>query len=203
MSGKNIYTAPESDLSIESIDGSKREFFPTSQRKLVILYIATFGYYTVYWFYKNWELYRKNAGKKILPLLRAIFYIFYTHSLFRRVEEAAMNKGISKSWGANRLATGFVILIIISYFVQTPSQKPETSGFYLRLNVSDFGIWDFVSVAIFFILLSPIYMVQEVVNKLNDDPQGRLNSSFSIYNFIFIIIGALIWMLLGILFFQL
>lgn len=187
MSERDIYTTPKSELGNERIDGSKCEFFPTSQRKLVILFIATFGLYPFYWFYKNWALRKKNVEKKIMPLLRAIFYIFFTHSLFRRVEDAAMRKGISISWSAGSLAAIFVILTIVSGILD------RTAG-----NSATIGIVDYASLAIVFFLLGPIYMVQEVVNKINDDPQGRLNSSFSIYNFIFIIIGVLMWMLVGV-----
>ncbi len=187
MSEENIYTAPKSELGNEPIDESRREFFPTSQRKLVILFIATFGLYPVYWFYKNWALRKKNVEKKIMPLLRAIFYIFFTHSLFRRVEDAAMRKGISISWSAGPLAAIFVILTIVSSILDRTAENSPT-----------IGIVDYASLAIVFVLLGPIYMVQEVVNKINDDPQGRLNSSFSIYNYIFIIIGVLMWMLVGV-----
>ena len=64
MSEEDIYTAPKSDLGNELIGGLKCEFFPTSQRKLVVLFIATFGAYPVYWFYKNWALYKKMRIRK-------------------------------------------------------------------------------------------------------------------------------------------
>ena len=185
MDEDNIYTAPKSELSSESTDGSKCKFFPTSQKKLVILFVATFGGYAIYWFYKNWAL-QKNMGEKVIPLLRAIFYIFFTHSLFRSVENFANSKRISKSWDASSLATVFVILTIISNILDRTAEQSET-----------YGIVDFASFVVTFILLGPIYMVQEVVNKINDDPQGRLNSSFSIYNYIFIILGVLMWMLIA------
>ncbi len=135
---------------------------------------------------------KKNAEKKILPLLRAIFYIFFTHSLFRRVEDAARRKEISISWGASSLATLFVILTITSSILDRAAENSVT-----------IGLVDYASLAMVFILLGPIYMVQEVVNKINGDPEGRLNSSFSIYNFIFIILGGLMWILVGIGLFQL
>jgi hypothetical protein len=54
---------------------------------------------------------------------------------------------------------------------------------------------DYVSLLSVFVLVIPIYLVQKVVNKINSDPQGQLNSSFSIYNFIFIAIGIMLWLL--------
>ena len=187
MSEENIYTTPKAELRVGVKDGSGCSFFPTSQKKLVTLFIATFGIYTVYWFYKNWDLRKKIEKSKVIPVLRAIFYIFFTYSLFRKVEQISTSKGISKSWSAAPLATLFVILSIVSTILDRLSDSTET-----------IGIVDFASVGIVFILLLPIYMVQEVVNKINDDPHGKLNSSFSIYNFIFIILGGLVWVLVGV-----
>jgi len=191
MPEENIYSAPKAELSVEPIDGSEFSFFPTSQTKLIILFIATFGAYTVYWFYKNWKLQQERMEKKIRPVVRSVFYIFFTHSFFKRVEEAAIEKEISKSWNASLLATILVILTIVSNVLDRVSARTET-----------YGVVDFASVAIVFVILIPIYMVQEVVNKINADPQGRLNSSFSIYNFIFIVLGVLMWVVLGVGLFQ-
>ena len=187
MSEENIYTTPKAELRVGVKDWSGCSFFPTSQKKLAILFIATFGIYTVYWFYKNWDLRKKIEKSKVTPVLRAIFYIFFTHSLFRKVENVAISKGISKSWSAVPLATLFVILAIVSNILDRSSESTEV-----------ISILDFASVGIVFILLLPIYMVQEVVNKINDDPHGKLNNSFSIYNFIFIILGGLFWVLVGV-----
>ncbi len=110
MSEEDIYTAPKSDLGNELTDGSKCEFFPTSQRKLVVLFIVTFGAYPVYWFYKNWALYKKNAEKKIMPLLRAIFYIFFTHSLFRIVEViVSMTKRVANELAPHDIEISFLL----------------------------------------------------------------------------------------------
>jgi hypothetical protein len=191
MQEENIYKTPEARLSVESYDESECLFFPVSRTKLIILFIATFGVYSIYWFYKNWKLQQKCMKEKVNPALRSIFYIFFTHSLFRRIEAAAIKEEIPKSWNANVLATVFVILSIVSNVLDRISQNNET-----------IGIVDYVSVLMVFILLYPLYMVQEVVNKVNGDPHGKLNSSFSIYNVIFIVIGVFLWFLVGIGFFQ-
>ena len=191
MSEENIYKTPEARLSVESYDESECLFFPVSQNKLIILFIATFGVYSIYWFYKNWKLQQKCMREKVNPALRSIFYIFFTHSLFRRIESAAKKEEIPTSWNANVLATVFVILSIISNVLDRVSRTTETVG-----------IVDYVSVLMVFILLYPLYMVQEVVNKVNGDPYGKLNNSFSIYNVIFIVIGVFLWFLVGIGFFQ-
>lgn len=191
MPEESIYTAPKADLTTGTANELEMMFFPTSQKKLIILFLATFGTYTVYWFYKNWKLQQGKMEKKIIPILRSVFYVFFTHSLFRRVEQAAIEKEISKTWSANLLATILIILTIVSNVLDRLSGKTEAVG-----------ILDFASLAILFVLFIPIYMVQEVVNKINSDPEGRLNSSFSIYNFMFIVLGSLLWMLIAIGLFQ-
>ena len=126
MPEESIYTAPKADLTTGTANELEMMFFPTSQKKLIILFLATFGIYTVYWFYKNWKLQQGKMEKKIIPILRSIFYVFFTHSLFRRVEQAAIEKEISKTWSANLLATILIFLTIVSNVLDRLSGKTES-----------------------------------------------------------------------------
>ncbi len=184
MHDENVYQTPKANLNIEPAEASRPLFFPTSQLKLVTLFIATLGLYTVYWFYKNWKMQQPYLDKKIQPALRSLFYIFFTHSLFKRVELAANDKGISKSWSAATLATVFVALTVISTLLDRVAAKSET-----------IGVVDYINLLSVFVLVIPLYRVQAVVNKINSDPQGELNDTFSFYNFIFIAIGIMLWLL--------
>jgi len=76
------YKTPESILIDHNASNMNAPFFVTPIPKLCLLYIATIGSYTLYWGYKQWASQRDNLGKKkISPLWRTIFLIFYTHSL--------------------------------------------------------------------------------------------------------------------------
>lgn len=184
MTEENIYSTPKAELTDSHTAGSEVEFFPSSQTKLAILYFATFGMYPIYWFYKNWKLREKAHGENVIPFLRALFYVFFTHSLFKKVEETSIAKGVATAWGATTLATVFVLLSILSNILEVINRESEV-----------IGAIDYISMIILVVLVWPLYVVQGVVNKVNNDPKGELNSSYSIYNYIFIVIGVLFWLL--------
>ena len=90
------------------------EYFPVSEGKLITLYILSFGLYGVYWFYRNWTLQQARMDKKIFPVLRAIFSIFFTHSLFRQINKSAEHLDEEHKFNANLMATLFVAAVVIS-----------------------------------------------------------------------------------------
>lgn len=87
-------------------------FYPVSLVKLLVLSVVTFGFYTMYWFYRNW-LYRKQRdGSSIMPVARGIFNIFWYYPLYKSlvadsVERYQENRVLIKS-----LAILFAILYL-------------------------------------------------------------------------------------------
>jgi hypothetical protein len=187
---ENFYEAPKAQLIEFEYDGQEVFFFPISLKKLTILFISTFSVYTVYWFYKNWKMLEPTMDKKIHPLLRAIFDVFFTHSLFSRIETAAVAKNISMKWSAGVLATIYVVFTFISAIVK---HFFSSSELYNLVNL--------LTILFLFIILWPLYSIQKIVNQINGDPDGKLNCSFSGYNYVFIIGGSLLWILTISLFF--
>jgi hypothetical protein len=159
-------------------------FFPVASTKLAVMYIVTFGLYGVYWFYSNWRLQQPYLNKKINPALRAIFYVFFTHSLFRNIKRAAERKGIATDWPADMWATVFVVVTIASNFMDRASSELAGMAY---LNI--------IGLALVFVLVLPLCKAQELVNMINDDPGGALNRSFTVYNYIFIALGGLVWVM--------
>jgi hypothetical protein len=76
----------------EPVQTTKMEFYAVSQKKFLIMYIGTLGLYSVYWFYKHWSLYKKSENEEMWPIMRSIFQIFFTHSLFSLFEMKYQNK---------------------------------------------------------------------------------------------------------------
>lgn len=192
MPNENIYSAPKADLDDTTPVNSDIEFFPISQTKLTILYFATFGIFPIYWFYKHWKFQKEKSGDNMILVLRAIFYIFFTHSLFKKIEKVSKEKDLVKFTSASLLATVFVILTIVSNILSR-----------ITLNSETIGIADYVGLLIMAVMLWPLYVIQGVANNTNNDPNGELNSSLSIFNYIFIILGSLFWVLVIIVFFEL
>ena len=114
----NTATSSEvNDIEASDIDAASTNaihFFPVSEGKLITLYIVSLGMYAVYWFYKNWTLQQEVMEEKIRPFWRAIFSVFYTHSLFNRINKQASNLEKKHQFNANVYATLFVAAIVIS-----------------------------------------------------------------------------------------
>lgn len=173
MDKDNIYAPPQADLKNNS---DMLLFFPTSTRKLIILYIATFGLYPLYWFYKHWSYQKNYTQEKIWPIARAFFAIFFVHSLFKRINHEA-----PKKFSHSLLATVFVILSIASILI---NNVEAISGGVSVIYISIIGT---------IITGYPIYKAQTIANEVNKDPQGKINNKLSVYNYIFIALGLTYW----------
>jgi len=83
--------------------------------RLILLSFASFGLYEAYWMYKNWHYIKDRDGLNIKQLLRGIFGVFFCHSLLRRIyEDKAAHAFQTPSFSPGALATGWVVLIIVS-----------------------------------------------------------------------------------------
>lgn len=181
--------------NIEKNSGNSAEdqpaFFPVSEGKLITLYILSFGLYGVYWFYKNWKLQQPKMDKKILPLMRAIFSIFFTHALFNRINKSAEPLEEKHKFNANILATLFVAAIIISNILDRVSMS---TGILEGMSSNTVII---TSLIIFMISVYPMAVVQATVNRINNDMLGYLNHKYSVWNYLLIALGLIAWLMLA------
>jgi len=86
----------QSEIQTRPPDENETPFFPVSEGKLITLYILSFGLYGIYWFQQNWKRQQPMMDKKIYPVWRAVFSIFFTHSLFKRIDQQAVHSYRSK-----------------------------------------------------------------------------------------------------------
>ena len=160
-------------------------FYVVSLRKFFVLYIATFGLYRVYWFFKNWTQYKTQADSDdVWPIPRAIFVIFFTHSLFAAVDRRLILDGKHREWDSKPLATAFVVLAIIRQILDRMVSR---------------GVGSPVT-EIIFLLFVPLMAVilshaQTAINEACNDPDGDSNDRFSVSNFAWIAVGIVVWLL--------
>jgi len=64
-------------------------FYPVPLGKFLSLSVASWGLYTLYWFWRNWNWVKQRLGDDILPFWRAFFGAFWLHPLFSRANERA------------------------------------------------------------------------------------------------------------------
>jgi hypothetical protein len=182
------------DISITSpIDGEQvltsaddAAFYVVSRRKLIILFIATFGLYAFYWFYKNWSQYRthgtasQEVRESIWPVPRAIFSIFFIHSLFRKVKALGQGQPQVAAWRDSLGAWWLVVLSIAISILDRLERKsigmPYSSYFGYLLML---------------LLLFAYLKAQSMINASCGDAEGKSNDRLTGANWVWIVIGAL------------
>jgi hypothetical protein len=177
---ENVFRTPEAVLVDDAEVAKVAPFFVTSIRKLCLLYIATMGSYLFYWMYKQWASQRQSMGKRIWPLGRTLFMVFYTHSLCSLIARRLAERNLG-TWHYKGLATVFVILGLSSSAMQ-----------YLGSPSSLVDVL-FVPLAFNGLLLVPLIAIQRYANVASLDPAGSENSAISFGNIFWVLLGALMW----------
>lgn len=175
------YAPPKADL-VPDPDQAGLQFYVVSIEKFTVLFFATLGLYSIYWFYRNWHLYKTANNLKMWPVARAIFNIFFVHKLFSNVKDVLEGKNTPFAWSPNALATGYIILSILSNVMD----RLATEG--VGSPISDILSLLFLP-AVYFTLRQP----QQAINLSQDDPQGAGNSQLTPANIAWIIAGLVIW----------
>lgn len=175
----NLYQAPSADLAVAS--GAKT-FFVSSIRKVAVLYVMTFGVYALYWFYKHWDSLAPHLDKKIIPALRALFSIFFTHSLFRELHFGAQRAALKPDWRPDQSATLLVVALIVSQITDGIAQRSD-----------EFGLVDWIGYVAMIVVVFPLITAQRVANAAAEDIAARANSNFSFFNWLIIVIGGCLW----------
>ena len=199
-SGTSVDTGPLSVQPASQLKGQEPPLFAVSEGKLLTLYLLSFGLYGVYWFYKNWQLQQPTMDKKIYPLLRAIFSIFFTHSLFKRINQQASKLEKKHRFNANLMATLYVVSIVLSHLIDRLSMAGDdaTAGMGIVLHDAlSANTLIIISVSTFLLSAFPLLQVQATANRINDDILGYLNHKYSVWNYIMIATGSLFWVMLG------
>jgi len=145
-------------------------FFLVSRNKFMVMCLATFGLYEIYWFYRNWKCIRERTGANISPVARAIFTLFFTHALLRDVKIAAAEVDVPARFNVQPAAWGFIILTLLN-------RLPEP---YWMLSLVAFV---------------PLVSVQDTINDIHRRiaPNASPNSSFGLGNWLAIGIGFVFW----------
>ncbi|KQW93989.1 hypothetical protein ASC94_15715 [Massilia sp. Root418] len=179
----NVYAPPKAELGPDSRSMAGVPFYVVSPRKFLILFIATLSIYQVYWLYKNWALYRQASGESLWPVPRAIFSVFFLHSLFRHVK-AHKQEDAPGEWNNNASAWAMVGLIVVSNTLSRLSSRAVGSPYT-----------DWLSLLTLIPLALCFLPVQNQINARCGDPAGSSNDKLTGANLAWCVVGAIIWIL--------
>ena len=164
---------------------NQMEFYVVSLKKFLILFLGTFGFYTVYWFYKHWSLYKQSTNEEMWPVMRAIFSIFFIHSLFSLFEMKYTKKTGAAPRGINHLATIYVVFAI---------------GCQICSNLSDNGYGNpytmYLGLLVLPISCYVLYQAQSLANYAGEDVKGASNNRLTAINYFWLLLGAVFWLLI-------
>jgi len=153
--------------------------------KFTLLYFATAGYYSFYWFYRCWTAVEANTGRRYFSVGRAAFAVLFVHELFARMRDVERQRGMDnqRPWRPVRLAWIYVGAAIGQFLLLYWALQLEL-GCWARLTIS---------VAVLTVQFYSLYQAHLVVNRLEDDPYGRGNQRLSLQNHAWIVVGFYIW----------
>lgn len=165
-------------------------FYVVSIKKFSVLFVATLGLYSLYWYYRNWACYKSQWAshdkdrEDLWPIARAFFAVFFVHSLFREVKALGRDKPAVEAWESGKHATQLVVLMIASQLLDRLAYREIGSPYTDTLSL---------------IILAPLLLLyttaQEKINASCDDPGGHSNTHFTAANYAWIIGGAIFWCL--------
>lgn len=90
-------------------------FYPVSVSKFMLMWILTFGAYSLFWFYRNWRYVKFNMDEpKINPIWRAILQIFWFYSLYRKIENKLAETDASQLSSKTQAISVTILFILTS-----------------------------------------------------------------------------------------
>jgi hypothetical protein len=144
--------------------------FPVSTTKFIVMHLATFGLYNVFWTYKSWNYY-KNTG--ISPGFRTWLAIWFEYSLLKEIVKTGESFGVARKFSPP---------LVFALWLAT--------GLTGRLPCPFFLIC-----VLCFVPLIPVIIYINEINR-TAGRSDAINGKFTPLNWLAIVVGG--WLLIGI-----
>lgn len=184
----NLYAPPAAQIRETSArPDDAAPFYIVSTAKVAVLTFATFGLYPLYWFWRHWQMHKLQAKQDIWPVPRAIFSVFFAHALFNEIDHQLDRRQVRWGWSPGLWATLYVIAVIAS---RIADRLPEEV-------VSAEATMAVMFAALVAVVLS-LTRAQRAANLACGDGNAEVNRGFTWANWIWIVLGGLFWLLIGV-----
>jgi hypothetical protein len=183
----DVYSPPKAAIEPQASAALASDaLYVVSPFKFSLLFLATLGIYQVYWFYRNWKRVSQLMHDNLWPIPRALFSVFFTHSLFRWVDQKLSRLEKPFEWSASGTATQVVLLNILISLLDRAAGRSLGSPWT-----------DFASLALLPVLLLPLLRAQKAINHLSGDPLGESNRALTVANVAWLLVGGVLWVLMA------
>jgi hypothetical protein len=183
----NPYAPPTTEplaAGATSGDALRDGLYTVSARKFWILTTATMGVYVLAWGYQHWTHLKRRDRTRIWPVPRAIFIVFFLHGLLRRCCEIGAANGRWTAPPPMHLATIAVVMLLISIVLDRLSNRGI-----------GFPAVDIASFAMVWVIGWANWRIQSVANAIAGDPRGASNDRFTVANWVWMSLGAVLWIM--------
>ena len=174
----NVFAPPKADLE-RPAPRADDKYYVVSAVKFHALAILTFNLYFIYWFYNNYSLVRARTGERLWPAARGLFSVFFAHNLCARVSDDLAASDKPHPWHPLLTATLYVVGSVLAVFLGLAQVGPVIGA-----------ITDIATVVVLPVILFPL---QRAINVVSNDPQGASNQVFGAANWIWLVLGGLLW----------
>lgn len=182
----NPYQAPAAVLQ-EASNSNVPQYYVVSVFKFLVMCIATMNLYLAYWFYRQWKALQPTMDKKIMPVPRGIFSVFFVKDLFKRIHADREEQQVAGRWNHESASTIFIAMVIAGYVIDRLVPETETLAWY-----------DFLTFATSGVIIAVMVPAQRAINSICDDPAGVGNQSFTAANWLWLLLGAALWGLIAV-----
>lgn len=162
---------------------SQASFPVVSMGKFTLLYFSTMGFYSLYWFYRNWAAAELITGRNLFKIGRTLFAMFFVHQLFALVKAEQKTDEQEYPWRPVYLAWFYIGAGALQFLLTLVVEQYQLSS-WLRLFVFCVSL-----LAQFYVL----YTVQLVINRVALDPFGEGNKKLNFQNHLWIAFGLYLW----------
>lgn len=159
-------------------------FYVVAPWKAALLMFGTFGLYSLYWFWRHWQLHRIDKKLDIWPVARAIFSIFFAHALNQEIDHRINRQGLRHRWSPGFWATLYVVSVIGIRVLNRVAGEALSPGVFLAVLVATQ-----LANALF------VFHSQRAANVACGDPEATANRRLTIANGLWLLLGLLLWSL--------
>lgn len=183
----NVYAAPQAPLVPEAEAPQRATlppFYVVSITKLVLLSAATFGLYSLYWFWRHWKLHKRDRKFDIWPVPRAVFAVFFAHSLNQEIDYRLRRSGSRYAWSPGLWAMLYVVSAIAGNIIsRVPDSILDPGPGFALIMLTVAGC------------TAAMANTQRAANQASGDPEATGNARLTVANWAWLVVGGLLWLL--------
>lgn len=157
---------------------------------VMLMTVATFGFYLLVWFYRAWKMLLKHYNLKGYALVNALFSPFCAWSFFRYAFMLGEEGGYQASLPSNNVAwIYFLIWCLRDVFSFVMGAVNGAIG----ADVFNFNYLIFPALFLLYIPLKPGTMAMNA-GYMKLLPGARMRTSLSAWSIVFLVLGCLSWL---------